>query len=226
MKIVAISGPSSSGKTTVASALHKLFKTSLLIHLDDFYLPDDQIPIDPVKKTENWDCPEAVNFEKFTQCIKDLKSNGTIEERPTYEGEVELKLTEDELATFEQEVQQYQDEQIVFVEGFMLFHDPDIIKLFDINLFFYASYETLKNRRESRQGYNTIAGFWVDPPNYFLNIVWPEFEKHHKYLFNNKDVNDTLTTYALDDLNIQPFKNENGSKLKDLIQWSLDRIIN
>ncbi|CAH2350441.1 nicotinamide riboside kinase [[Candida] railenensis] len=226
MKLVAISGPSSSGKTTVASALHKLFKNSLLIHLDDFYLPDDQIPIDPVKKTENWDCPEAVNFEKFIKCIKDLKSNGTIEERPTYEGEVELKLTEDELATFEQEVSQYSEEQIVFVEGFMLFHDPDIIKLFDINLFFYASYETLKNRRESRQGYNTIAGFWVDPPNYFSNIVWPEFEKNHKYLFNNEDVNDTLTKYALDDLNIQPFKNENDSKLKDLIQWSLDQIIN
>lgn len=225
MKFVAISGPSSSGKTTVASALHNLFKGSLLIHLDDFYFPDDQIPIDPVKNTENWDCPEAVDFERFIKYVQHLKDTGEAKERPTYEGEINLKLTDEELATFELEILRYKGEQIVFVEGFMLFHDPKIIQLFDINLFFYASYETLKNRRESRQGYSTVAGFWVDPPNYFLNIVWPEFEKNHKYLFANNDVSSSLTAHSLNDLKIKPYKNENGSKLKDLIQWSLDQII-
>ena len=52
----------------------------------------------------------------------------------------------------------------------MLFHDPSIIKLFDIKLFFHAPFDTLKSRREARKGYTTAEGFWVDPPNTFRKL--------------------------------------------------------
>lgn len=46
--IVGISGPSSSGKTTLARLLQRIFNnaaptlTTFIIHEDDFYYPDDQ----------------------------------------------------------------------------------------------------------------------------------------------------------------------------------------
>lgn len=222
MLLVAISGPSSSGKTTVATALHQLYESSILVHLDDFYLPDDQIPVDPEKQVANWDCASAIDFGKFTRYITDLQRYGHQDDSPTYEGEVSLKLSDAELKRHRAKITS--TEIIVFVEGFMLFHDPAIIALFDVKLFFHAPYQTLKDRRESRAGYNTVAGFWVDPPNYFLDIVWTEFEKTHKYLFVDGDVNTKLNDYAREDLEINSFENKDGHTLDEMIDWAIDII--
>ena len=54
--LVALGGASSSGKTTVAKALKLLIPSSVLIHLDDFYFTDSDIPIDPETGYQNWDC--------------------------------------------------------------------------------------------------------------------------------------------------------------------------
>ncbi|CAO3650720.1 unnamed protein product [Cunninghamella blakesleeana] len=70
----------------------------------------------------------------------------------------------------------------LIVDGFMLLSDPQVYELLDYRVFVTASYATLKKRREERQGYHTLEGYWVDPPNYFDYIVWPEFLKQHKHI--------------------------------------------
>ena len=226
--IVALSGPTSSGKTTIANSLHQLFRNSILIHLDDFYVPDKEIPFDEVRQESNWDCPEALNYEKFSKYVENVKKNGidanSGNEAKSYEGDVSLQLTKEERHHFELKLSKYQDTPIAFVEGFMLYHDPKIVSLFDVKLFFYASYDCLKARRESRSGYNTVAGFWVDPPGYFEKMVWPEYVKNHAHLFNNNDVNDTLNEYSLKELQIIPYKNDANLSLVELLEWSLEQI--
>ncbi|CAK7891607.1 nicotinamide riboside kinase [[Candida] anglica] len=235
--IIALSGPSSSGKTTIASSLHNLFKDSILIHLDDFYRPEDQIPIDEIKNEQNWDCPEAVDFEKFTRYIEDIKENGipnSSKHQPeSLEGDVELKLSSADIDHFKQQIdtklntireESNEPREIIFVEGFMLYHDPKIISLFDIKLFYFASFKVLKSRRESRK-YNTDVGVWVDPPHYFQDIVWPEYEKYHKYLFENQDVNHTLNEYAKNELVITSYKNDEKSSLRELVDWTMNQIL-
>lgn len=227
--LVALSGPSSSGKSTTAKVLHKLFDGSKVVHLDDFYYPDEEIPVDPVTKEQNWDCANAIDFKRFADYINGLKSNKTLRTQiDSLEPEADLQLTEEEIKHFKSIIDSYgtvlRDKVIVFVDGFMLFHDIEISSLFDIRLFFHASFETLKTRRESRAGYNTVGGFWVDPPRYFSNLVWPEYFKSHKHLFEDGNVNSNLNTYAKDELRLYDIQNEDLS-LYELINRSLQTIL-
>lgn len=84
----------------------------------------------------------------------------------------------------------------------MLFHEPEIIKLFDVRIFLRASYETLKYRRENRAGYQTQETFWVDPPGYFDKMVYPAYAKSHKHLFQDGNVEMDLDTSKVKDLKI------------------------
>ncbi|KAJ1960316.1 hypothetical protein GGI12_003869 [Dipsacomyces acuminosporus] len=82
---------------------------------------------------------------------------------------------------------------IVLVDGILLFHDRERSSggrqpqqqehhpgdACDAGLFIYASYATLKERREARLEYSTKEGIWTDPPGYFDSIVWPNFVKYH-----------------------------------------------
>lgn len=228
--LIAFGGPSSSGKTTVALTLKALLPDVTLIHLDDFYLADSQIPIDEETGYQNWDCPQAIDFEKFTTYILNIKFG---KEQPPIESiqsnDLDVKLTPNEKNTILDKVNQQSDKfkrkRLVFVDGFMLFHNPEIIKLFDIKLLFHASFDTLKIRRESRGGYNTIEGFWVDPPDYFGKIVWPAFVDSHKYLFVGDDVDNKLKPEVSRQFNIYDINNGNDTPLLDLVQRSIDIII-
>lgn len=228
--LVGLGGPSSSGKTTAAKALHELITNSILVHLDDFYFPDDQIPIDQETNEQNWDVPEAINFDKFIKYIQGVKLGENLNEKiDTLEADTNTKLTGEEKQELEQTIQKshkvLENTLIVLVDGFMIYHDPKIVSLFDIKLFYHAPFEILKLRRESRSGYNTVAGFWVDPPNYFENIVWPAYEKNHRKLFANENVNSHLNDYGKNELGLLDFVNGNSTKLIDLVKWSLDSIL-
>lgn len=70
----------------------------------------------------------------------------------------------------------------LIVDGFTLLSNSTIYDQLDYRFFVTASYATLKRRREERQGYHTLEGYWVDPPGYFDSIVWPEFLKAHRHI--------------------------------------------
>ena len=228
--LIAFGGPSSSGKTTVAQTLKGLLPDATLIHLDDFYLTDSQIPIDKATGYQNWDCAEAIDFDKFTTYLLNLKlGKEQIPINSIQSNDLNLKLDPTEENTVIDAINQHRDKfegkKLVFIDGFMLFHNPDLIKLFDIELLFHASLSTLKKRRESRGGYTTVEGFWVDPPNYFEKIVWPAFVNSHKYLFMGENVDDKLKPEVLEQFNIYDIRNDTDSSLLELVNKSLDIII-
>ncbi|RCK59498.1 Nicotinamide riboside kinase [Candida viswanathii] len=229
--LVALGGPSSSGKTTVAKSLRLLLPhNTLLIHLDDFYLTDSEIPIDKDTGYQNWDCPEAIDFGKFVECIKNFKQGVYSDIKSIEPTEADLKLLQLEESDLHSKITEcgykFKQRKIILVDGFMLFHDPDIINLFDVKLFFHAPFETLKHRRESRNGYTTAEGFWVDPPDYFSKIVFPAYVKSHEYLFKNGDVasnevEQSLTKkYGLVDM-----RNDDTISLYSMVEKSLNSII-
>lgn len=47
-------------------------------------------------------------------------------------------------------------------------------------------------RREARDGYVTLEGFWADPPGYVDKIVWPNYAASHAWLFEDGDVEKRL----------------------------------
>lgn len=179
--VVAISGPSSSGKSTVIQGLQQVLPNTTVVHLDDFYVPDSQIPVDEELGIQNWDCAAAIDWGKFKTYLNAIKA-GECAAAPT---SLEIKS---EMCLSEEQVQRLRptasvvEQHIVLVDGFMLFHDDAIASMFDALLFFQAPYQVLKARREARAGYKTCDGFWSDPPGYFDEIVWPEYVRSHRHL--------------------------------------------
>lgn len=229
--LVALGGASSSGKTTVAKALKLLIPSSVLIHLDDFYFTDSNIPIDPETGYQNWDCPEAIDFDRFRECLQNIRKGVFTSINSIEPSEADLKLLKQEETHFAKEIEdkshKFGKKRIVFVDGFMLFHDPSIIKLFDIKLFFHAPFDTLKSRREARKGYTTAEGFWVDPPNYFSKIVWPAYVKSHAYLYQGEKVDSNeLEQSIVEKYDLVDVDNNDSTSLYALVETSLSSIIN
>jgi nicotinamide/nicotinate riboside kinase len=62
-------------------------------------------------------------------------------------------------------------------DGFLLYSESmeEIQKHMDLKLFLRVSYEKAKARREARDGYATIEGFWHDPPGLVLDSRFDKF---------------------------------------------------
>lgn len=226
--IVGVGGPSSSGKTTICNSLQTILPHCTLIHLDDFYFPDSQIPIDPKYNLENWDCPEAINWSKFGNYIDQIrKTNGDVLPVESRELESSLKLSKDEIkeakSLLNTNYSNLRSTHVVLIDGFMLYHDSNISDLFDVKLYFRAPYNMLKARREARRGYATEEGFWVDPPGYFDKIVWPQYVSTHKHLFEDGDVDGNLKR-EIKDSGIRDIYNDNTQTIESLVFTALDSI--
>lgn len=117
-------------------------------------------------------------------------------------------LTKDDFKDIQAQLDSLQDIIFIIVEGFLLFCDEDVCANLDNKFFVIASRETLKVRRESRPGYKTLqgkriqhvfffvnpyfwsfipiyVGYWVDPPGYFDQIVYPQFLLWNSHLLDS-----------------------------------------
>ncbi|KAI8994972.1 P-loop containing nucleoside triphosphate hydrolase protein [Pilobolus umbonatus] len=194
-----LSGPSCSGKTTVASVLKKLLKRVIVISQDEYFKTDSEIPIDEATGLENWDCPGAIDFKLFGDHIHDvkehpevyLKKENNVQNEHISLHHVDLNHLKRVFSPCIRDIES-KDVTLIVVEGFMLFTENTIWKHFDRNYFITASKSTLHTRRESRRGYTTIQGFWEDPPGYFDKIVWPEYLKWNASLLNPSKKDDIM----------------------------------
>ncbi|KAL3452521.1 hypothetical protein BJX65DRAFT_183247 [Aspergillus insuetus] len=98
--IIALSGPSSSGKTTLARLLQRIFAhldtngepaqaqappiSTFIIHEDDFYHPDDKIPYTTTKsgqRIQDWDCIEALDTTFLSASLRYVHEHGHLPPR-------------------------------------------------------------------------------------------------------------------------------------------------
>lgn len=83
--------------------------------------------------------------------------------------------------------------KICIIDGFLLYSPPPLLPAtllsqMDIKLFLLVSKAKALQRREARDGYVTLEGFWKDPPGYVEKIVWPEYVRAHEWMFEGGDV--------------------------------------
>ncbi|OBZ90122.1 Nicotinamide riboside kinase [Choanephora cucurbitarum] len=188
---IGISGASCSGKTTLALLLKKLLKNVITINQDEFYKPDELIPKDEETGLANWDSPAAVDFDRLNEAILRAKADPfqllTQPEKPlqnNHHGSDLLSLQD--FCHLYDSLDNLKDIVFVIVEGFLLFCDQRVCSNLDNKFFCNASKEVLKERRESRDGYVTLQGYWVDPPGYFDQIVWPQFLKWNRHILDSE----------------------------------------
>lgn len=96
----------------------------------------------------------------------------------------------------------------------------------DVKFFLRASYRRAKARREARQGYVTIEGFWTDPPGYVDKIVWPNYVEEHAWMFENGDVEGE---YRGDVLETEGIKVQGGldvdGDMERTLEWIVDALL-
>lgn len=75
--ILALSGPSSSGKTTLATVLAALLPPCHIFHLDDFYLPERQLPLRA--GVPDWDSAASFDLDALRICCERWKAGEVID---------------------------------------------------------------------------------------------------------------------------------------------------
>lgn len=229
--LLGISGVSSSGKTTLARLLRDILPQTFILHEDDFYKTDTEIPVN-ADGVEDWDCLDSINLPDLGKALRHIKTQGTLpewlesKEDQNSVGEsgvskdciAELKAQSDDLFLGNQRV------PIAIIDGFLLFSEEmnSIRELFDVKLFLRTDYKTAKMRREARSGYVTLEGFWKDPPGYVDDVVWPNYVKEHAFLFEGGDVEGTLKEDLLRQLDIRSMPKEAQGNMTHCVKWAFE----
>jgi len=148
MKIVALTGGSGSGKSTILNGIRDHFGDDItILSLDDYYHAITEIPVDDKGET-NFDLPEAIIYDDLVRDISALQRGETVE-IDTY--------------TFNRDMMKSECVKItpspwLIVEGLFALHDERVREIIDIKVFISASVETRLKRRKYRdltiRGYN------------------------------------------------------------------------
>ncbi|KAF7558490.1 hypothetical protein G7046_g5660 [Stylonectria norvegica] len=193
--IVGISGCSSSGKTTLARLLRDIFPHTFILHEDDFYKPETELP--SKGGLLDWDCAEAIDIPAMAESLAYIRQNAsfppTLDSKEDQNSIGECPVPASTIQALKSHVAASLSPthpllntlRLCVLDGFLLY-SPSMAALqqnLDIKLFLRASYARAKARREARDGYVTIEGFWADPPGYVDKIVWPNYVEEHAWMF-------------------------------------------
>lgn len=246
--ILSLSGPSSSGKTTLARLLRTILNTplplpypkisSFILHEDDFYVTDALIPIDPATGLADWDCLGAIDVEALILALKHIKLHGRPpDELVSKEDQNEVgdsgvgEQTIEEVGRefrgrLEGAVKGVEELKVAIIDGFLLYAPPEngsplapLLELLDVKLFLRTTQAKMRERREKRKGYVTLEGFWEDPEGYLEKIVWPNYERDHKWMFEGGDADGGEVRGRVGEMgiNIAPGKGE--TEMEGLLRW-------
>ncbi|KAK8247573.1 P-loop containing nucleoside triphosphate hydrolase protein [Phyllosticta capitalensis] len=236
--LLALSGPSSSGKTTLARLLRDVLPSAYILHLDDFYKHDSQIPVNGAG-VQDWDCLDAIDIPALRSALEHIKTHGTpppdfvSKEDQNAVGECGIdgavvERCRERLQEFF-EANKDRTQRVAIVDGFLLFSpemkDLGIRDQFDLRLFLRTSYATAKQRREARSGYVTLEGFWQDPPGYVDDIVWPNYVKDHKFLFRDGDVDGELDEAVCRETDVHGMPIDAEGDMGKVLEWATETII-
>ncbi|RYU94018.1 uridine kinase [Emticicia agri] len=158
--IVGITGGSASGKTYFLNQLLSSFSSeeTCLISQDNYYRPKPLVPKDS-NNIENYDLPEAIDFELYAQHVEDLKNGKVVQQKEYTFNNPAVVPT---ILTFK-------PAPIIVVEGIFVFHSPEVSRLLDLKVFIDAREHVKIKRRIIRDG---------DERGYDLRDVLYRWENH------------------------------------------------
>lgn len=230
--LVGLSGVSSSGKTTLARLLRDILPNTFILHEDDFYWPDNQIPVR--NGIHDWDCLEAIDLSKLASALKYIKQYGCPppgidskeDKNSVGQCDVDHTVVEHLKLAGAAKSSHSQAPRIAIMDGFLLYSQTmkEVRNLLDLKIFLRTDYKTAKARREARSGYVTVEGFWEDPPGYVDDVVWPNYVKDHSFLFKNGDVEGEYDMQACHDAGILPLSGNAQNNMTKTLEWAYQAI--
>ncbi|KAK8134029.1 ribosylnicotinamide kinase [Apiospora sp. TS-2023a] len=218
--IVGISGASSSGKTTLARLLRDLFPNTFILHEDDFYKSESELPTRD--GLLDWDCAAAIDIPGLAKALAYIRQNATfppfVDSKEDKNSVGECPVSDAKRDDIRKKVEAWtqpgqpghevlvQSQQpggeglkICLLDGFLLYSREmqEVMDQLDVKMFLLVSKAKATQRREARDGYVTLEGFWKDPPDYVDKIVWPNYAESHAWLFEKADVEGELNQVVL-----------------------------
>lgn len=166
--IVGITGGSASGKTTFLRKLINSFgeEDICLISQDNYYKPRNQQPKDE-HGVENFDTPQSIDFDSYTQDIVKIKNNQSFSR---------LEYTFNN-PNVQPAMLEFRPAPIVVVEGIFVFYFPELANLLDLKVFIDAKEHIKIKRRIIRD--NDERGYGLDDVLYrYEHHVMPTYEKY------------------------------------------------
>ena len=184
-KVIAISGPSGSGKSTLSAEIQKeLHNRNIPISViteDNYYRRQDHLTIQERIET-NYDAPAALEHELLEAHLKALK-NGDPIEVPQYCYKSHTRLNDTNCV---------EPNEILLVEGILLFCDQHLLPLFDIKVYVDTPLDICLLRRIQRD--TKERGRHVDDiARQYEQQVKPMFLEHIEPSKANADILVDLT---------------------------------
>lgn len=206
----------------------RILPNSILLHEDDFYKHDEEVPIDTKYGIRLWDDPRALDFDLFDKELDIIKKTGQISQELIHNNNVDgiekFNIHDDFVKQLKQKCSSIEPNvKIVIVDGFMIYNNPKVSSKFDLKILIRAPYQVLKRRRAARPGYKTLDSYWVDPPYYFDEFVYKSYKDAHNRLFINNDVEGQLDASTSND--IRDFKNDDDTPIEDAVYWVCQEIL-
>ncbi|KAI4215759.1 MAG: hypothetical protein LQ351_001746 [Letrouitia transgressa] len=240
--VVALSGLSSTGKSSVAAVLPAVFRARSLsrslsvLHVDDFYRPEAELP----RRVGllDWDCAASLDWPRLETVVRDWRAGKGQEavadghrdndkpEDPPADGLQDLarRLSARVSATT---LDGGSSRRILLLDGFLLFTPstpPSFRALLDVKIVLRAPYAVAKARREARAGYVTLEGWWEDPPGYFDKVVWPNYAEAYRGFFLNGDVEGEVDEEVCGREKVKIYS-AGREGLERILEWVVDRIV-
>ncbi|MCJ1443306.1 MAG: ribosylnicotinamide kinase [Stictis urceolatum] len=232
---IGISGPPSSGKTSLAHLLYAVLsrdRPACILHLDDFALPKTHIV--PYKDgTLDADCKGAFDLDDFRRVLRFARKHSKLP--PTFvstqqgatDSEMAMRLVDaGDIEAAHKEVNHVLTNAdinaIVLVEGGQLFRSREVLRLLDLKLFLRTGQKVSGSRRFNGQpGYtNSDRREWWKTTAYFDHVAWPNYLAQNAGLFEHKDVESGKMSEKCQELRIdvQP---QVDLSARDSLVWSI-----
>ncbi|KAI9824564.1 MAG: ribosylnicotinamide kinase [Thelocarpon impressellum] len=230
--IIGISGCSSSGKTTLSRLLAEVLPNTRIIHEDDFYKPEDDLPMKD--GLQDWDSAASLDMPLLTNILSHILEHGSLPQKgpattepppppkpPSIPPSFLSSLRAHVAVTLSPDQKPYPP--IYILDGFLLYGPsvPFLPPLLNVKLFLRTTLALAKARRESRGGYVTAEGFWEDPPGYVDRVVWPNYVDEHRALFVDGDVEGNVDWEVLRQRGIDAMPNGEVGDMRKVLEWAV-----